>query len=134
MQELPVTTTSVNQRYTGTGDGVEGPKHAQKKHVIVLSVGQGKNRPDCTRLEVEDLLEMNAIDPMEESWWSGHLWKGDKRKKDQWQAMTVAMADIDHPKPPGARPNEQSHAPAEKHSKIVLEALPGDCVYLTPNG
>ena len=116
-----------------TNENVSRP-NAPVNGAVTISIGCGKRNAQAERLTCVDLSGMNDREPDVETWWSGHLWKGDKRSTLAWEVTTVAVADVDYPKPAGWPPDKQAHAPAEMHALIDPSTLPGHFVYLTPNG
>lgn len=64
-----------------------------------------------------------------ETWWSGNLWKDNYRRTETWEALTVAMADIDF-----RVDDVHVEVPEEIRARVVLEELPGSFLYHTPRG
>lgn len=106
--------------------------------MITLSIGQGVKNTLASRVEVVDVdAFLSTREPEVEAWWSGHLWAGDRRSKDAWEATTCIVLDVDHcgsannPKQRHTRPTPARRGDLEAH--FVAEPL-GSCWHHTPRG
>ena len=65
---------------------------------IVLSVGQGVKNPQAQRFEGLPSLHdaLDALPALPELWWSGHLWRGNYRKTDNWEGASAITVDVDY--------------------------------------
>lgn len=94
-----------------------------------FSIGCGKDKPTAKRLDVAELLPWLRLSHKgTEDWFSPHLWKGDKRSTENWEAGCATVLDYDAPE---GTPPEFIKA---EHQHIGKISLPGNLLYLTPNG
>lgn len=112
---------------------------------LTVTVGAGKNRPRGKRLDIavngspaRALAEtISALPSVQESWWTGHLFKGDYRAGENWEGCGVASSDIDYLKVVGGK-HKHATPPNEAVDRIRQAAragrLHGNVVHLTPHG
>ncbi len=64
---------------------------------IVISIGQYRNRTEAQRVVGPSLADVLSNLPNDaERWWSGHLWKGDRRSEHAWESCSALMIDVDY--------------------------------------
>ncbi|MCK6549540.1 hypothetical protein L6R52_27120 [Myxococcota bacterium] len=100
---------------------------------LTITVGAGRKNPQGRRVEVEDLAEFLSSQPAAiDAWWSGHLWRGDYRLKEGWEATTAIVLDFDHRDAAG----EHSSPPEDRASRLIDARLEDVCSfwYATPRG
>jgi len=84
--------------------------------------------PAVTPQALADLL--NGLPADNERWWSGHLWRENKRSANRWLATSALVLDLDYEAPGDPFP-EQRDALVEL---ATSGRLPGSVFHLTPHG
>jgi hypothetical protein len=117
---------------TGRGRG-----NAVGEYTKILVNGAGPVRALANALE-----QLPAID---DCWWSGHLWDGNKRGEALWRASRVAMVDVDYQNDEEkARRKAQGEQkpkitpPEATRARLIAAAraldIPGTLFHETPHG
>lgn len=104
--------------------------------MLAITVGSGLKNPIGRYQKIEPPSPaalssfLATIPPTIENWWSGHLWKENRRGTNNWQATNVITTDIDY---------ENEIAPPKASVDRLAEMaksgqLPGNLFHLTPHG
>lgn len=102
---------------------------------LAITFGTGLKHPSgiYTRVPpppVDSLASMLARPEAEESWWSPHLWRDNRRASTAWMASSGIAVDIDY---------ESDGEPFPEHRDALLDLatsgdLPGNLFHPTPHG
>jgi hypothetical protein len=105
---------------------------------ILLSFGQGVDMPQARRVSVDNVAAaLQARDPGVETWWSGHVWTGDRRNNRSWESTSVIVIDVDHYASGGDRKRKHSAPPDARRAALQeawLDDCPGSLWHHTPRG
>lgn len=104
---------------------------------MIISIGKGTKNPRAERVEVEDLATfLRSMPPEHEAWFSGHLWAGDYRASERWEATTAIVLDVDHHGTATDARRRHTTPPDERRRAIETSGLEGvcSCWYHTPRG
>ena len=101
--------------------------------MLTFSCGKGKRNPAALRRTTADLAaSLDGAKPLDEGWWSPHVWRGDQRAGEAWESSCAVAVDVDHYV-------GDKHAHHVDGGQAVVDAwkaetLPGSCFHLTPRG
>jgi predicted P-loop ATPase len=104
------------------------------RYAITIGAGLTRARGQYQRLSdatPEGLARvLSALPAVEEGWWSGHLWKDNRRSKERWLATSVIGVDIDY---------ATDQVPSDEHRDALVGLatsgrLHGNLFHLTPHG
>lgn len=104
---------------------------------VIISIGQGSKNPSARRVEVEDLAAfLRSVPPTDEAWFSGHLWTGDYRQTERWEATTLIVLDVDHHGSATDPKRRHTEPPVERRQTVEVAGLGAICSlwYHTPRG
>lgn len=106
-------------------------------HVPAVTLGTGLTHPQGQRLPLKEaslvttlIGRIESVDEDEESWWSPHLFKGDYRKKENWEFSIGFGVDLDY------YAANLGHCPPEAEVRERLAKVPFDANFMhqTPRG
>jgi hypothetical protein len=106
--------------------------------MLEITISQGpKNNPTGRRVSIPASVDalrdaLDAAPSSRESWWSTHVWSGDRRQQAAWQAASGVMVDIDYHDAAG----KHVAVPADEASRFArsVENIPGNLWHPSPRG
>lgn len=98
-----------------------------------FSCGRGKRNPAAQRRATDDVPgSLAAARPLEEGWWSPHVWRGDTRAGEAWESACAVAVDVDCYQ--GERHAHHPDGGVAAGDAWRREVLPGNAFHLTPRG
>ena len=108
-------------------------------HKVTITFGKTLTDTVGRRHDVEeeelclgDVLA-EAIEGYTGLWWSPHVWKGDRRGQENWEAASAVAIDLDYYGTFSPR-REHSPPPVEVAARLEGAKLPGNIFHQTPRG
>lgn len=106
--------------------------------MLEITVSPGpRNNATGRRVQIEPTVEafkaaLDATPTSNESWWSAHVWTGDKRAQAAWQSAAAVMVDLDYVDSAGEHAAPSATAAERLNAEIA--SLPGALWHPSPRG